>query len=316
MSNIYIRVIQVVTARLCESIALLLPRQLSAKILYWRIHRRVLHIKKPRTFSEFIFQRMLLEHTKDILWTVNKSEVKDKYIDLIKSSNISCPDPIETLWSGCTLENFPEIAPEELWVFKPTFGFGGHGIIFGKGNITDEIYQEINVELNRFLKKTLTSRAWAKVAWAYNNTREGYILEKNVTSGSIEPTNFGVYVFGGKAKYIVQIDGLRSLAVASIYQVKNYLDWERVNISLKPYEQLIPQTDLVAPPFLQEMLKAAEQISKNFDYMRVDFLFNGKEVHFLELDPYTGFSIAAFPHWFDKHLGDLWNEARSSPAIN
>ena len=58
----------------------------------------------------------------------------------------------------------------------------------------------------------------------------------------------------------------------------------------------------------ETMLAAAVALSREWDYIRVDFLLSGERIAFSELTPYPMSGCARIePHSWDQHLGAMWD---------
>ena len=101
----------------------------------------------------------------------------------------------------------------------------------------------------------------------YRHLQKGVIVEPFVF-GNQNPEDYKVFCFRGRAR-LIQIDTDR----ASLHKRTFYTtDWKKVPGSLQ-YPETLQKFE--KPVCLQEMLLAAEALSEQFDFVRIDFYVNG-----------------------------------------
>lgn len=146
--------------------------------------------------------------------------------------------------------------------------------------------------------------------WLYKKIERGLLVEPFLGCGRDLPIDYKLFVFGGTVRY-VQVH---------IERAQNHrwmvfdLNWQRVS----------PPTcdpDPTRPVTLDQMIGAAEELGKEFDFVRADFYeIDGRAV-FGELTFYPGSGLERVdPVTLDATMGMLWSDARrirkrSEPAV-
>lgn len=275
-------------------IQVLLYRITSAKFMskiYFRIALKYkLNLKKPKTLNE------KLQWLKLYYWPNNKKAIQcaDKLSvrDYIKSKKKS--DLLnEILFSW---NNVNEIDWEKLpkqFVIKCNHGCG-YNIICKDKNKLDK---------NKVLKKI---KKWMKEDFSEFNAEPHYskiprkiICEKYLGDNVI---NYNIYCFNGKAVFFSLAGGLGD-------GVGEHLTYYNIDGTLAKFKNRnYPSKKSELSNILPEMIKTAENLSKEFPMVRVDlFDVNGKIIlSELTFTP-GGALIPIEPVSMDKELGELLN---------
>ena len=139
-----------------------------------------------------------------------------------------------------------------------------------------------------------------KHEWAYQSIERKIIIENLLVSdkGAV-PEDYKFHMMNGECVFLqVDLDRFGSLK-RSLYDKH----WNRIEGTLK-----YPSAGhLKKPPTFHQMLKIAEKLSSDFDYIRVDlYELNGK-IYFGELTSYPGSgAVELRPLNLDFALGDKW----------
>ncbi len=114
----------------------------------------------------------------------------------------------------------------------------------------------------------------------YKNIQKKIIIEP-VLFNDKQISDFKIFTYKGKVK-IFQV-----VIYKNNKKVRNFFDinWKKLPFSIydKPYEGLIQK-----PKLLNEMISLAENISKDFKFLRVDLYTNDKEIYVGELTHHPG----------------------------
>ena len=114
----------------------------------------------------------------------------------------------------------------------------------------------------------------------YKNIQKKIIIEP-VLFNDKQISDFKIFTYKGKVK-IFQV-----VIYKNNKKVRNFFDinWKKMPFSIydKPYEGLIQK-----PKLLNEMIRLAENISKDFKFLRVDLYTNDKEIYVGELTHHPG----------------------------
>jgi hypothetical protein len=137
--------------------------------------------------------------------------------------------------------------------------------------------------------------------WVYKSITPKIMVESFLEDGNGEAANdYKFFVFNGKV-FMVQVD------VDRFTEHRNAVftpDWERIQVNYlcPPANRPIPK-----PACLEKMLKIAERLGAETDFVRVDLYEADGRVYFGELTNFPwGGGMQFEPEEFDARLGDQW----------
>lgn len=251
------------------------------KIKYALVFKTKLKLDKPQTFNEKI-QHLKLKQTSG-----QYNKLSDKYLvrEHIKSTlgDSFLPD---LYWVGTDPKAIPFNELPSSFVIKCNHGSGYNLIIRDKNKIN---YKKIINKLESWLK----SDYW-KISRElnYKDIPRKIIIEELLTEGESEvPKDYKVFCFNSKAKYI-QVDYDRfGKHKRNIYSK----DWELLDFGL-----IYPQCHKKhkKPKNLNQMIKHAENLTKNLTFARVDFFDVKNQLYVGEI---TFYPESGFGHFYPKH---------------
>ena len=178
---------------------------------------------------------------------------------------------------------------------KPNHGSGWVRIV--PGTATPD-WQLIAKEARLWLRKRYGLR---QIEWAYWAIEPQIMVEELVLGADGQPAQDVKFaVMDGVCVYIfVEQDRFGDHRL-SYYEP----DWTPLHLAMGSNPVAAHQT---APRFLAEMRDFAEEIGRDFDYIRVDFLCGAQEWKLNELTMYRSSGLAAFdPAHLDLHFGKTW----------
>ncbi len=178
---------------------------------------------------------------------------------------------------------------------KPNHGSGWVTIV-AKGDTPD--WRAIAAQARSWLRRTY---GLSLQEWAYWAIPPQLIVEDLVLSADGHPAqDIKFAVMDGVCVYIfVEQDRFLDHRL-SYYEP----DWTPMQLAMGTNAVAAHQA---APRFLAEMRAFAEEIGRDFDYIRVDFLCGADEWRLNELTMYRSSGVAAFdPPHLDLHFGQMW----------
>ena len=198
----------------------------------------------------------------------------------------------KTLWSGTDLTELLNLDLQVSWILKP---IGSSGLThFGCGPISQEVLAKISLEMP---SSNIREQTDFYQEWAYGLAEDGYLLEERIGSGEID--DFKFFVFAGKV-VLTQVDEGRFTN-----HKRAFFDREGRMIDLQV--TFPTNREKVLPANYALMVKSAERLSANLDFIRVDLYSVGEEIYFGEFSPYSHSGLETFsPRNWDKRLGKLW----------
>jgi len=115
------------------------------------------------------------------------------------------------------------------------------------------------------------------------------------------PLDYKIDCFHGKALYI----GVRRCSGEGDSYSRYDADWNQLRFTAKgPYKT---SEHFPRPPRLKDLLEAAERLSAELDYCRVDlYLVNGEELLFGEITMHPDGGLNPISREWDVRLGELW----------
>ncbi len=245
--------------------------------------------KNPRTFNEKIIHAKLFGNIRSADKLADKYAVRE-YVEEKVGAHIlnklyfigECPDdiPFDTL--------------PEKFVIKTTHGSGGIFIVKDKEQAD---YEKLRQNITNSLGQRfgyITNELW------YLKIKPKIIIEELLEDNEHGiPFDYKFFCFHGKCHF-VQVDLDRfSNHTRSFYSP----DW-----ILQDFALLFPQGRSVSKPEnLADMIKIAEKLAADFDFVRIDLYSVNNEVRFGEITFAPGAGWEPFnPANKDLELGKLW----------
>jgi hypothetical protein len=137
--------------------------------------------------------------------------------------------------------------------------------------------------------------------WAYLNVPRRLLVEELLEVDGAIPLDFKLSVFHGRVRVIqVELDRYTN-------HLRNFYtpEWERLDVAATKYP---PGPDVARPGLLDEMVRVAERLGAETDYVRVDLYEIGTRIVFGELTNYPEAGRVEFvPPEFDIELGRWWS---------
>ena len=251
---------------------------------------RIPDLKNPRTFSEKQQWLKLNYHNPLMKIVVDKWEVRS-YLEKRGYKNL-----LSNVIG--VYENIKDFNIKQLpnkFVIKATHGSGWNLISTDKDNINWFWWKKI---MNVWLTNNIF---WPGREWPYKGMKPRLLVEEFMVDESGFLQDFKFFCFNGKVKFIQANKGRDTKSHA-----QNFYDtqWH-----ILPFgKDLKPRPDITinAPENLKKMIEIAEDLSKEFPFVRVDFYEVNKKIIFGEMTFYPKSGLPDFtPIKYDKLLGDM-----------
>lgn len=257
-----------------------------------------LNLKDPKRFTEKL-QWYKIHYRNPLMGKcVDKYEVR-KYIESRGLENTLnklycvCSDPEEIDFS----------ALPERFVVKTTDGGGGENIFICRDKSALDV-EALKVKLRTWKDKKSVNPGRE---WAYTLIEESrYIVEEyleNEENPEAGISDYKFFCFNGKP-YCIAYDIDRYIG-----HKRNFYDTQWNNLHVTTDCDNFDDALVERPEGLEDMLKVAEILSKDFPFVRVDLYFIKGKVYFGELTfyPWSGY-VKFKPEDFDYKLGNLMNQ--------
>ena len=254
-----------------------------ACLYLWR-HGRWPNFDRPQLFTEWVQWRKLHGRHGNLAVLTDKLRSKALVASLC-DSNLCVP----TLWAGTAL-------PEEPPGAFPLMVKANHGCRQLRVVRSPREWRRARRSARRWISSVYGG--WLD-EYQYRAARRLVLVEPLLGDGQRLPDDYKVYVFGGRAA-IVQHHAGRGTGGHRWTQFDR--DWVRVGGA--PSAASRPLT-------LTAMIETAERLSRETDFLRVDFYEIDGRLWFGEFCLFPGSGLDPFePVALDRRLGRLWNEAR------
>lgn len=258
-------------------------RRLRVQLTYvWR-HGRLADLANPHLLTEHVQRRKLYVRDPRYPQLADKVQVKG-YV----AARLGVRWLVPTLWRG---SNLPMRAAWSMpFVVKSRHGCGQFLVVRDEAD-----YREARRRSRRWMRSTYGT--WLD-EWLYAQIVPGLLVEPYIGVGPHLPLDYKLFVFGGRARYI-QVH----LARATSHRwVVFDLNWRRASPA---NDEADPQR----PVSLGQMIAAAEELGKDFDFVRVDFYEVAGQPLFGELTFYPGSGLEPVePAALNEAMGSWWSE--------
>ena len=256
----------------------------------WKVRMHYeLNLDNPQTFNEKL--QWLKIHDRNPLYRqlADKYEVK-KYIASVVGDEYILP----TLGIWDCFEDIEFASLPEQFVLKCTHDSGGLVIVKDKNAFDVKAAKK---KINSCLKQNYY---YVGREWPYKNITPRIIAENYMTDESgTELKDYKIFCFNGHAEY-VEVDFNRFIE----HKLNPYdFNWNPLNFcdkSKNDYSANIPK-----PERLEDMRRIAEELSRDIDFLRVDFYSIYDQIYVGELTLYPGSGFIEFdPPETDLYYGD------------
>jgi hypothetical protein len=190
------------------------------------------------------------------------------------------------------IENLPDDV-----VIKANYGSGMNIL---KPKISASQYPEVNKQVRSWFNGNYNQRVYG-TEFHYELISPQVIVEKFLRNTDESPLlDYKFYCFHGKVEFVDLIDNSHGIPLMYVYD-KN---WKQMDFTLynKPVIGRFPK-----PEVLNEMVRIAEDLSTEFDFVRIDlYLLDNKRIVFGEYTFFPGGGLLKFnPKRMDKHYGEI-----------
>lgn len=234
----------------------------ASKYLYFVCTGKKLNLKNPQNFNE------KLQWLK--LYWQNPLIVKcaDKYgiYEYVKScGNEEILNELYGVYESTSEINWDKLPNK--FALKCTHGCGYNVIANNKNELNQK---EVFNKINKWLGESYGYRA-AEIH--YDKIEPRIIVERYIeTDAGLMPNDYKIYCFNGKAKLALVCSDRGTKLKLNFVD----LDWNRLDIGIPSFSS--PEMPS-KPSCFDQMIKYAENLSKPFPFVRVDFYdYNGKPI--------------------------------------
>jgi hypothetical protein len=204
---------------------------------------------------------------------------------------------IPLLWKGGSPEDIPFGDLPDRYVIKTNHGCGYVIVVDDKVRVDKKETRRL---LNKWLNENFGADRFLGIAWGYKNIKPMVMIEAFIGKHSMPPDDYKFWCFGGRVEVVsIHQDRFGDYKIGCFdrdFQTHelNFGSHQGVGIFLRPQN-------------FEKMVHLAEELSKEYDFMRVDLYNNKDATYFGELTPYPGgVSARILPVSQDQLLGEKW----------
>ena len=273
----------------------LLPDKPYIQLMYYYHFHKFANLKNPQTFNEKLQWLKLYDRNPEYTIMVDKIAAKQYVTEKIGEEFII---PTLGVWNKPDEINFDTL-PDQ---FVLKWNHDSHSVVICEAKSDLDVISTINKlrhgeKINGF---------WYGREWPYKNVQPKILAEKYLVQDGID-ANYGKMLidykfmcFNGEVKCCFTCTGRSSKEGLKVtfYDTKwNILPFERSHP-----KEMVP---CKRPYSYDKMVWAAELLSQNIPFARIDFYEVGKVPYFGEITLYPGSGMEAFqPEEWDRTLGE------------
>lgn len=290
MADLNFGVKQLPTMSVADRIAqVLLSDRIYLSLNHWHRVGRWPRIGAPRTHNERLLHRLLFGST-DLESRIDKAQARETVRELLGDNYV----PYRYLLTDNP--RLPWTDLPERFVVSATHGSGMTMVIGDKASLDKAEAEEI---MTSWLCSSYGRRKRERI---YDGLQPGLLVEENLAGpGGTPPEDYKFFCFSGEP-YCVQVDVDRFGDASRTFYDMN---WNVLPFNLNKHKQAPAQP---RPRMFDAMNQVAAQLSRGFDFVRVDlYEINGERIVFGEWTFLPGGGSSPFePDAMDWELGNMW----------
>lgn len=269
---------------LLNKLAPYMSDRLFLKVSFFIRTGKRLNLNDPQTFNEKLQWLKLYNRNPEYSRMVDKYEAKKYVASIIGDEHI-----IPTIGVYDSAEEIPWDSLPDKFVIKCTHDSGGVVICKDKNSLN---IKRVKEKLSKGLKR---SYFYQNREWPYKNVKPRIICEEYMVDESgYELKDYKFFCFNGVVKCL-KVDFDRNIDHHANYYDVN---WKLLGLGENKFPPDYTRT-ISKPETLLEMISFAEQLSKDFPFVRVDFYSIMNRVYFGEITffPSSGMGLFTSNEW-------------------
>lgn len=222
-------------------------------INYFRFWKKFPNLNKPKNLSEIILSTIYTGKVNEYSDFVDKIKVREYYS---KWGYEEYLPKVFGIWNNTDEINFNELP--ESFALKTNHGCGSHYICPNK--------KDLNITRAKRIIDTALSEKYGDIETQYKPIKPLVYCEEFIDDGTGEPPiDYKIMCVGGKVKSVLIVtdrtdEGFKLITYDSKWKKLDYIS-----------SNFRSKNDVPVPKNLEIMLKIAQEISINFEFVRVDF---------------------------------------------
>ncbi len=282
-----------VARRLFDGLVSAAPDYPSVQLRHFQAHRRFSDLRSPRLFSEYVQRRSLYDRDPRLPLLADKIAAK-----AVVEEELGPEWLIPTLWSGTDLPPRDERNWPMPYVIKAAHGSSWNHFVRKPEDADPAIIEPL---VEGWLASDYAKRSRERF---YSRIPRRLLVEPLVGNPAELPTDIKFFCFGGVCEYVMVQAGRHSeLTIATMDR-----DWRMLPLNYGRHAR--PRRSPERPQSYDAMLRAAERLSKDFDFARMDFYEIDGRPLFGEYTFTPGAGREPFePPAFNAAFGEKWRRA-------
>jgi len=259
---------------------------------FWSVRGYWPNLRNPRSFEEKLCSRMLFDRNPQWTMLSDKLRMRDYVTDKVGNKYL-----VPLLWSGNKPEEIPFDELPLKFVIKTNHGCGYNIIVKDKTQLNQA---KTIFQLNKWLGENFCQDRALGTEWAYKNIKPRIIVESFLDDNGNVPVDYKFFCFSGRTEFIqMNFDRFGDPYEKTFDRDFNPMDlWQ----GTKQYPGKV-----MRPENYEDMIRVAELLAGNLDFIRVDFYNVGGRIFVGELTCYPGGGrIVWIPRRYDFLLGEKW----------
>lgn len=282
-----------------DSLRLILGKYLYTKIRFFIVHKYLLDLKNPKTFSHKIIKRKFDSNSLQLSVLVDKYTVRKYVQETIGEEYLI---PLVKVVDYLTPEDFEDLP--DSFVIKTSNGGGGENVMIVEEKSSLN-FEEVCSKFNNYLPIKIGKAIDEPF---YDIEKPRIIIEKLVKHADGRfPSDYKIHIFknNNNTKLFIQVDSDRfTNHKRSIYTEELAL----APFNIQPKYEMVG-ADYKFPLNMEELLTLSKKLAQPFEYVRIDMYNVDGTIYFGEMTFCHGSGWEPIkPMSADHMLGSLWKE--------
>lgn len=268
-----------------RNLAARLPLPLQRQYLFATALFRIGNFVRPRSFNEKVNWRILHDRRPMIAAACDKLAMKAMARERLDASRLRIA---VTLWSGVDVDTIPDDLLAGDGILKPNHSSGQ---VMFLPSTRDEVHTKTDGWLTARQSDLLGE-------WGYSAAQHCLVLEERIPSANTL-IDYKFFCFDGAPAAIEVHNDRFGTHSRTYYDTR----WHMLPVR----STYLGPEPMPRPDTLDEMLAVAEELSRGWDFIRIDLYEVDGQIWFGEYSPHPNGGVSNYtPRAFDAWLGELW----------
>jgi len=288
------------------------------KLLFFRVS----NLRRGKTIQTKIRYKMAWDRNPELRVMTDKFLVRDYVRDTVGERYL-----VPIIWAGTNVTNIPWSQLPRQFAVRVTHGSGGVCLVTDRASGVEPAYRNMaglwarfevhpdhfkSAELEQVLESWLILsyqfRKGKPPAWAYGEITPRIVIESLIGEEGKDLTELKLFCINGEVKFIKHLVGNLSEGKGGCYYTA---EWQHIPVSMSEGGTLSRSiSESRQPSCLSEAIQVSKELSKRFDFVRVDLLIDSDKVYFGELTFYPqGGNFEFHPSSYSRSFAEGWKQS-------